>query len=369
MDPSYLDYCSNCKTCEVTCPSGVKITSMILNARETRGNTTSKVERENLEHQVRDLVLGRAEYLGRAGSVWSGLTNRVLGIPMFRGLLERTLGISRQAPLPAYHSKFKGQKRGQTMKSTGNSLTAGKKVVYFPGCFVTYNDALTGQAVLKVLEHNGYEVIVPSFHCCGVPLQANGHFSEARDNARKNIALMDPYLQAKLPVIAGCTSCGLVLKEDYPSMEVNGSERIGEQVYDLFEFLWELHERKELREDFREVPVSLGYHAPCHLKAQGIGTPSVRILRLIPGVLVQELDAGCCGLSGSFGFKQEKYDLAMQIGEPLFDQVQHSVAKGEFQSMMTECGGCQIQIQHGSGVKTEHPVWVLMQAYGLEVND
>ena len=67
-------------------------------------------------------------------------------------------------------------------------------------------------------------------------------------------------------------------------MEIAGAERIGQQVYDLFEFLWELHERKELREDFREVPVSLGYHAPCHLKAQGVGTPSVRILRLIPGV-------------------------------------------------------------------------------------
>ena len=275
---------------------------------------------------------------------------------MVRGLLEQTLGISRQAPLPTYSPKFKGTaKRQKTLR----------QVVYFPGCFVTYNDALTGQAVIKVLEYNGYEVIVPSFHCCGIPLQANGFFHESRGNARENLALMDPYLRAGVPVITACTSCGLALKEDYLNTEAPRAERIGQLAYDLFEFLWELHGRSELQEDFQEVPVSLGYHAPCHLKAQGIGTPSVRVLRLIPGVRVNNLDAGCCSLSGSFGFKQEKYELAMQIGNPLFNRVQHGVAAGEFQTMTTECGGCQVQIQHGSGVKTEHPVWILMKAYGI----
>lgn len=375
MDPFSLGYCSNCKTCEVTCPSSVKITSMILSAREkalnlgkkkgeTRENTTNKAKHKKLEHEVRDYILGRAEYLGRLGSIWSGLTNTVLGIPLVRGLLERTLGISRQAPLPLYHPKFKSATiRRRTLKVTGN------QIVYFPGCFVTYNDALTGQAVVKVLEHNGYEVIIPSFNCCGVPLQANGQFREARENTRRNMALMDPYLQAGVPVITGCTSCSLALKEEYPNMEKPGTERIGQQAYDLFEFLWELHEQGELREDFQEVSVSLGYHAPCHLQAQGIGTPSVRLLRLIPGVRVTDLDAGCCGLSGSFGFKLEKYDLAMKIGSPLFNQVQQGVNHGEFHSMTTECGGCQVQIEHGSGVETKHPIWVVMQAYGLKSNN
>jgi glycerol-3-phosphate dehydrogenase subunit C len=86
---------------------------------------------------------------------------------------------------------------------------------------------------------------------------------------------------------------------------------------------------------------------------------------LIPGVQVAELDQGCCGLSGSYGFKKEKYNTAMQIGNPLFNRVRQGVASGEFQSVITECGGCQVQIRHGSGIKTEHPIWVLMQAYGL----
>jgi len=359
MEARYLNYCSNCKTCEVTCPSGVKITEMILRARE-RAQQTGQKDGRSIQHQVRDLVLGRAEYLGRLGTIWPSMTNAVLGLSPLRRLLELILGIGRQAPLPAYKPRFKVTARNQTKAS--------KPLVYFPGCFVTYNDALTGQAVVKVLEHNGYDVTVPAFHCCGVPLQANGHFLEERGNIRKNLALMYPYLQANVPVITACTSCGLALKEEYPKVEAPGADSIGHQTYDLFEFLWGLHERGELREEFREVAVSLGYHAPCHLKAQGIGTPSVRLLRLIPGVRVHELDAGCCGLSGSFGFKKERYDLAMKIGNLLFSRVKDGVAEGNFETMTTECGGCQVQIQHGSGIKTEHPVWILMKAYGIKLS-
>lgn len=371
VDSRYLNYCSNCKTCDVTCPSGVKITEMILRARE-KAQQTGQKDGKAIQHKFRDLTLGRAEYLGKLGTIWPRMTNAMLGMSLMRSFLERTLGIGSQAPLPAYKPKFKGPARTrQTIegaKGVRNPTTARKQVVYFPGCFVTYNDASTGKAVVKVLEHNGYDVIVPSFHCCGVPLQANGHFREERDNVRKNLALMDPYLQENVPVITACTSCGLALKEEYPKVEAPGAERIGYQAYDLFEFLWELHERGELREEFQEVSASLGYHAPCHLKAQGIGTPSVRLLRLIPGVCMNDLDAGCCGLAGSFGFKQERYDLAMQIGNPLFSRVKRGVSEGDFETMTTECGGCQVQIQHGSGIKTEHPVWILMQAYGLELD-
>ncbi|PKM81193.1 MAG: anaerobic glycerol-3-phosphate dehydrogenase subunit C [Firmicutes bacterium HGW-Firmicutes-14] len=344
-----LNYCSKCKTCEITCPSGVKITEMI-----TRAQEDAKISGggKTLQFSIRDYLFGRAEYLGRLAMISPNLTNVLLKAPPVRKILAQVLGISSEAPLPAYNPKFKGTETGRQSK---------KQVVYFPGCFVTYNDPPTGQAIVKVLEHNGYEVIVPSFHCCGTPLEGNGYLNEAKEIAKKNLALMDPFMRAGIPLITGCTSCGLALKE-CPSFEEPESEL---QTYDLFEFLWQLHEQNELRENFNEVQVSLGYHASCHLKAQGIGTPSVRLLRLIPGVQVAELDQGCCGLSGSYGFKKEKYNTAMQIGNPLFNRVRQGVASGEFQSVITECGGCQVQIRHGSGIKTEHPIWVLMQAYGL----
>lgn len=360
LDTSILDYCSNCKTCEVTCPSGVKITEMILGARR------AAISHSFSRHTLRNSLLGRADYLGRMGTLWPSLTQRVLRRAPVRWLMEKSLGLSQFAPLPEYQIGFQKTLR-MRQKNNINSASSDreKRVVYFPGCFVNYNEPQTGEAVVNVLEHNGFEVIVPDFHCCGVPLQANGNFGAAEENAQQNLALMAPYLKAGLPVITSCTSCGLALKEEYPRVNAAGAERIGLQTYDLFEFLWELHEQGKLRENFQEVPISLGYHAPCHLKAQGIGNPALRLSRLIPGVEVEDLDAGCCGLSGSFGFKEEKYLLAQKIGSPLFQAAKRGVAEGNFQKIITECGGCKVQIKQGTGIETEHPVWTLVKAYRL----
>ncbi len=367
LTPDCLSYCTNCKTCEVTCPSGVRVTEMLLRAREQEKEAKTRLT--GRRRNVRDYILGRAEHLGRLGTVWPALTNAVLRRKTTRRLLEKSIGLSARAPLPLYSQKFRHRDKSSPLRELlrGDGIPdPAARIVYFPGCFITYNDAATGQAVVKVLEHNGFEVIVPEFHCCGVPLTTNGHFREAVANAVHNLALLQPYLEEGIPVIASCTSCGLALKDDYPRVAAPGAERVGAQTYDFFEFLWELHNRGDLREDFQAVPVSLAYHAPCHLKAQGIGTPAVRILRLIPGVKVLELDAGCCGLSGSFGFKEEKYNLAQQIGSSLFSRVQTGMEEKKFQGVVTECGGCQIQIAHGSGAETVNPVWLLAEAYGLK---
>lgn len=356
-----LDDCSNCKTCESTCPSGVKITDMILKARRKRSldqNTPTLA----LKMRLRGYVLGRAEYLGRLGVIWPGLTNKVLGLKIMRYGLDKALGISKFGPLPPY-SQALGIRADQAKDGQNRKLE--RKVMYFPGCYTNYNEPNTGRMVIKILEHVGYKVVVPDFHCCGLPLEANGQFAKAQVNATHNLELMENYLQVNVPIITSCTSCGLTLKEEYPKVSVPGAERIGQQTFDLFEFLWSLHEKNELPLNFIKQEISLGYHLPCHLRAQGIGIPSLRVLSLIPGINVHNLDVGCCGLSGSYGFKKEKYEISMQIGRGLFEATKIGVNHGDFQEMITECGVCKVQIEHGAGVPTKHPVWILAQAYGL----
>lgn len=175
--------------------------------------------------------------------------------------------------MPDYQRKFVTKTH-----STSNP----KQVVYFPGCYSEYNDALTAKAVVKVLEHNDFSVITPSFRCCGVPLQSNDQFVQAEGNALHNLRLLAPYFEQGIPVVASCPSCILSLKQEYPKYCSPGAELIALRTYDLFEFLWELYEKGEFRQDFRSSSNIIGYHAPCHLKAQGIGTPVVRLLRLIP---------------------------------------------------------------------------------------
>lgn len=355
-----LEDCSNCKTCEVTCPSGVKITEMILGARRAASKAPHK-NRLGYKLRLRGYVLGRAEYLGKLGVIWPTMTNQVLKIKLVRLALDKALLISKSGPLPPYGKPLAVQgNKGGTI-----GANASKQVVYFPGCYTQYNEADTGQLVIKVLEHAGYKTIVPDFHCCGLPLEANGQFEKAHKNGLYNLELMRPYLEAGMPIITSCTSCGLTLKQDYPKLLTTSAQLIGTQSYDLFEFLWQLYEKGELPLEFQEVKASYGYHPPCHLKAQGIGTPALRILGLIPGLKIRNLDAGCCGLSGSYGFKAEKYDKAMKIGSSLFEAINVGAERGHIQGMTTECGVCKVQIQHGTGIATEHPVRILAKAYHL----
>ncbi len=127
----------------------------------------------------------------------------------------------------SYHPKFKAETKAYS-----------KQVVYFPGCYSTYNDAQTAKAVVMVLAHNGFAVITPNFRCCRVPLQSNDQFAQAETNAQHNLRLLRPYLEQGIPVVASCPSCTLTLKQDYAKLSSAGAELIASRTYDLFEFLW-----------------------------------------------------------------------------------------------------------------------------------
>ena len=105
----------------------------------------------------------------------------------------------------------------------------------------------------------------------------------------------------------------------------------------------------------------MGYHQPCHLKAQQIGSPALELLREIPGVEVIDLAAGCCGMAGTFGMKAHTYDLSMRVGRPLFDRV----AELAPDLLASECSTCRMQLAHATGLETVHPVALLAEAYGV----
>jgi glycerol-3-phosphate dehydrogenase subunit C len=74
---------------------------------------------------------------------------------------------------------------------------------------------------------------------------------------------------------------------------------------------------------------------------------------------VEEVDAGCCGMSGTYGFKQEKYDVSMRVGQGIIDRL-HILQP---EQVATECATCQMQIEHGTGLPTVHPLEILLEAY------
>ena len=179
---------------------------------------------------------------------------------------------------------------------------------------------------IEVLEHLGYEVLVPQQGCCGLAEQSNGLF-ETGERSRFAPAGRRQLRSAgtDLTIVSTAGSCtGMLKHEAHEILGIHDTELVdvGTRIREISEFLMELYEAGELPTDFQPINMRLPYHAPCQLKSQGIGTPASDLLRLIPGLEVVDSNVTCCGIAGTYGLKKEKYDIAQAVGKPLFDMVQ-----------------------------------------------
>lgn len=343
-----VEYCLNCKNCDVACPSGVNVSAMNCRAR---GELAC-----NQGISLRDRVLARVELMGKACSLAPWLVNWGGKIMPLRWLGEKIMGLSREMTMPHY-----AEKTFYRLYSEKDKKPSRERVVYFPGCYVNYNTPEVGMALVEVLGRNGVEVLVdPEFSCCGLPLISNGLLSEAKNYAQKNVMVLQKYLNKGYLVITSCPSCSLTITREYQEiLEIDHGEKLIDNVLDIFRYLDILEGRGELDTSFSPLPWKVGYHQPCHLRAAGCGVSSAGIIKLIPGLQVHHLDAGCCGLSGSYGFKEEKYPISMDIGKEVFEAIN---AQG-LDQVISECGMCRLQISHGTGVKTHHPIQLVAASY------
>jgi glycerol-3-phosphate dehydrogenase subunit C len=340
-DP-FLHYCSNCKNCDIACPSSVPISSLIMEARATFPRTWRTF--------LRDWLLAHGETVGNAtGLVPSSLRNFAMNLPPTRRLLA-LLGVALNAPLPA----FAPVPFPAVLKRLPQPNALPRTVALFAGCYVNLYDPDCGRDIVFLLNRAGYRVVPTRFVCCGLPMVANGFAGDARRNAERNSAELDRLAKAGIPVLAPCPSCVLTLNEGHADAPPDTTVRTHPPVQDACAFLAECIRRGELPMPCAP-PMRTIYHAPCHLRAQGIGLPGMELLSGVPGLSITYADAGCCGISGSYGFKGDKYPLGMSIGQELFTKVKESHAG----VVVTECGTCRVQIAHGTEKPVRHPLSLL----------
>jgi glycerol-3-phosphate dehydrogenase subunit C len=347
-----VDYCSGCGICTQVCPQGVKIAEINAQARH-------KLKQEK-GVPLRDRLISRPTVLGRLGTPTARVANASLGSRPLRIVAERVLGIHRDAPVTRF--------AGRTFRSWArrhSSPVTGRRVVYFHGCGTQYYEPEVGEKTVAVLEHNGYQVEIPKQDCCGLPLQSNGLFDDARKYVLRLARALAPHAHDGALIVGNATSCTLMLKRE--AREILGLaddpdlKLVSERTYDVCELLLELHDRGELNTDLQPVEEVVAYHAPCQQQGHGIGKPALELLALVPGLEVRELDARCCGIAGTYGLKREKYDIAMAAGADLFAQI------GASQAGLVACDSetCRWQIEHGTRKPSEHPIELLHRAYRL----
>jgi glycerol-3-phosphate dehydrogenase subunit C len=357
-----LDYCSGCGICTQVCPHGVHV--MEINTAAKRDLRDRELHEHPFDpHLWRNWLLGRNELLGKLGGPVAPLANAALKLPPVRWLMERTLGIDHRAPFPVFQfTTFRQWFFGPHQRTRPAAAT--RQVVYFHGCACNYYEPEVGKAIVDVLEHNGFEVLLPEQNCCGLPMQSNGDFAGARVCAEDNIRKLAPYAHRGIPIVVGGTSCGLELKQDYHEMlglEGDDVQALAAQVYDINEFLWLEHEAGRLKLDFAPQNRSLPYHTSCHQKLHRIGRPALDLLALVPGLAATEMGYDCCGMTGTYGYKHEKYEIAQAVGKGLFDSIRSSGADVAICDNET----CRWNIAASTGTRVVHTIQVLADAYGL----
>ncbi len=340
-----LSYCSNCKNCDISCPQGVPVSNINMLARAELAKTHRP--------SFRDWVLAHGDVESRLANLFPHtLANIGMANPASKIILDK-IGISKHADLP----KFPAKNFFAMVKKLEQPENLKKTVALYPGCYIKNYVPEAGMDLVWLLNRAGYKVVSQEkFSCCGTPLYTNGFIAETKENVLRNHAIMAGYRKEGIPVLTMCPSCELMFKAEIPAFFPD-LENEGRHLLNAEEFLMSCIESGELALPAGKHGASkkIIYHAPCHLRALGIGMPGLELLKKMDAAKILNANAGCCGISGTYGFKKEKYDIAMQIGANLFRTIDASNAD----VVATECGTCQVQITHGTKKRCMHPVSLL----------
>ncbi|HEX2500294.1 MAG TPA: heterodisulfide reductase-related iron-sulfur binding cluster, partial [Methylomirabilota bacterium] len=310
---------------------------------------------------LRNRLFGRIHTLARIGSTLAPLSNWIARSAPHRWLLERVAGIDRRRPLPAFaarsFARWFARRRPEGSGERG-------EVVLFHDTFNTYQTPGVAIAATRLLETLGYRVVLADRGCCGRPMISKGMLDEARAVAADNVARLAGAARQGRPIVGLEPSCLLTLRDEYPELVRTEDARIvARQSFLLEEFL-----KKELAAGhplFARAHSAAGrkvlLHGHCHQKALVGTAPTVAVLKAA-GYEVSEVDAGCCGMAGSFGFEAEHYDLSVKIAERRLAPAVR--AAGADVAVCAPGISCRQQVEHTTGRVPKHPAELLWEALG-----
>ncbi len=346
-----LDLCLECKACKAECESGVDMAKL----------KYEFLDRYQERHGVplRSRLFGNINALNRLGSRYAPMTNWIAGNGLGKALVSALLGISSRRQQPSFARQSLPDWFAQRDRSRLSAAKFGAVALY-NDTFMNYNYPEIGIAAVELLEAAGYEVELVNGGCCGRPMISKGMLDQARELARSNMAGLYDYARQGIPIVGCEPSCLLTLRDEYPEFVPEEQARVvAENSFLIDEFLAKAKSDDRLDLTFKDVEKRVLFHGHCHQKAM-VGTEhSLAALRLVPGYEVELINAGCCGMAGSFGFEKEHYDISMQIGGlALFPSIE---SKPDWEVAVMGVS-CRQQVEHGTGRKARHLVEMLRDA-------
>ena len=316
----------------------------------------------------RDKTLTSTDMLGKFAGIpiVAGVVNAMNKSGAFRGVLQSTFGVHKDAVLPKFHSK---SLRSRISRDSGDGAEAAGpttgKVALFATCYGNKNDPQSGEDLVAVLRHNNIPVtLADKEQCCGMPKLELGDLDAVAKAKEVNIPALAKLVDQGWDIVAPVPSCVLMFKQELPLMFPNDPDvaKVRDAMYDPFEYLMLRHKYGKLNTDFRNPLGKVAYHAACHQRVQRIGPKTRETLELIPGTEIEIIER-CSGHDGTYAVKAEYHELSMKIARPVVNKVKQSEAA----HYSSDCAmaGHQIANGLGDGSEPEHPISLLRLAYGI----
>ncbi len=373
-----LDLCLACKGCKSDCPVNVDV-------------ATYKAEflSHYYEGRVRPLsayAFGNIDLWARLASNVPGLVNLTTQLPFLRDLAKRLAGIPPQRTIPAFapetfkqwfhrtrrwknaslwksgplsqsERSWKSGPLGPRQGSEKNGALA-PEVLLWPDTFNNYFQPATARAAVEVLEAAGYHVLVPQANlCCGRPLYDFGMLDRAQRLLLDILDQLEPEIEAGIPIVGLEPSCVAVFRDELLNFFPHDqrAQALSKQTFLLSEFL----ENNSRLAPLPQFPRKALLHGHCHHKSIMKMTAEESLLRRI-GIDFQSPAPGCCGMAGSFGFHDDKYEISAAIGElELLPAVRQAPSDW---LIIADGFSCREQIAQGTGRHALHLAEVLQMA-------
>lgn len=366
-----VDQCYLCDLCYLTkCPYvpphewNVDFPHLMLRAKAVKFSKG--------ETKLRDNLITSTDMIGKLASqpIINTIVNAGNKNSTVRGVLDKTLGIHKEAKLPEY-SRVTAREQHANLAKTPLPKRDNEanpeigKVTLFTTCYCNYNEPTIIESIIKILRHNNVHIELPEReHCCGMPKLELGDLKTVTMLKERNLPSLYAKVQQGHAIIAAVPSCVLMFKQELPLMFPDDPQvqAVAKAFHDPFEYLYKLHKQGKLKTDFKNPLGNVSYHVACHQRVQNIGPKTRLVLELIPGTSVKNIER-CSGHDGTYGVKSETMGFANKIAKPIVRQIKEQAP--DYYGSDCPVAGKHLENNLQSNQKAIHPIDLLCLAYGI----
>ena len=355
-----LDTCLACKGCLSECPSNVdmtKLRSEILQQKYDRHGTP-----------LRSWMVARMAKIEELGAKVRPLYNFFATFQPSAWVIKKIVRFSVKRNIPKlsrYSMRKLVEMENEKHPEIYKSLLK-RTVCLFADEFTNMQEAELGLTFAKLLMKLGYRVEIPQHVESGRAAISKGCLKLAKQYAEGNVGLLKHHIHEEVPLVGIEPSCILSFRDEYPDLVSpemrEDAKKLGKSCLLFDEFIVREAKEGRIKKDaFKELDAEIYLHGHCHQKSLiGVGK-CAEMLSLIPGVKVNVIPSGCCGMAGSFGYEKEHYETSLAIGEMVLFPTVRKATEDKKKNVIVAAPGtsCRQQILDGTGVKALHPIEIM----------